>query len=294
VSCAPVRYTSPDEDSARWAAYTFRDGDVVVSTRSKSGTTWVQMICLLLVHGAPLPAPLPDLSPWLDHDIEPVVDVVARLDAQAHRRVVKTHTPLDGVPLDPRATYVVVARHPLDMAVSLWHQGNNIDRARVAELTGKPRPSGPPPARPPLREWLMAWVERETTPQEAMDSLPGVVHHVTDAWRRRADGNVLLVHYADLLADLDGEMRRIAAALGETAERDDWADLVEAATFSSMRANAATITPNRLGVLKDGAAFFRRGTSGNGREVLTAAELARYERRVAQIAPPDVLAWLHR
>ena len=44
---APLhRYTSPEQDSARWWDFTFRPGDIVISTRSKYGTTWVQMICL--------------------------------------------------------------------------------------------------------------------------------------------------------------------------------------------------------------------------------------------------------
>ena len=72
--------------------------------------------------------------------------VFARLAAQPHRRFIKTHTPLDGVPLDPRAHYVVVARHPLDMAVSLYHQSANLDRARIAELTGQPDPGRATPA----------------------------------------------------------------------------------------------------------------------------------------------------
>lgn len=292
---APVRYRSSDEDSARWDAFALRPGDIVISTRSKSGTTWMQMICALLVLGTPdLPAPLPSLSPWVDHLVEPVEDVVRRLDAQRHRRFVKTHTPLDGVPLDPRATYVVVARHPLDMAVSLYHQGANIDRARLRELTGVPGPAGPPPPRPDLHAWLRAWTERETTPAEAMDSLVGVLHHVTAAWSRRDAGNVVLVHYADLLADLPGEMLRLADLLGITVPEDRWDDLVEAATFASMRDRADQITPNTLGVLKDNAAFFREGRSGTGREVLSAEEMSRYEARVATLAPRDVVAWLHR
>ncbi len=292
---APVRYHSSDEDSARWDAFAFRPGDIVISTRSKSGTTWMQMICALLVLGSPdLPAPLPTLSPWVDHLIEPVEDVVRRLEAQQHRRFVKTHTPLDGVPLDPRATYVVVARHPLDMAVSLYHQGDNIDRARLRALTGAPAPAGPQPPRPDLHTWLRAWTERETTPAEAMDSLVGVLHHVTDAWARRDAGNVVLVHYADLLADLPGEMLRLADLLGITVPEGRWDDLVEAATFTAMRGRSDEITPNTLGVLKDNAAFFREGRSGAGREVLTAEEMARYEARVAALAPRDVVAWLHR
>src|SRR4029453_12930442 len=97
------RYTSEDEDSAHWDGFPFRDGDIVISTRSKSGTTWMQLICALLVfQTADLPAPLPTLSPWLDWLIVPHDEVIARLEGQEHRRLVKTHTPLDGIPLDPR------------------------------------------------------------------------------------------------------------------------------------------------------------------------------------------------
>ena len=290
-----VRYVSADEDSGRWEAFRFRAGDVVVSTRSKSGTTWMQMICLLLVHGSPeLPAPLPELSPWVDFAVEPVEAVVARLEAQETRRVVKTHTPLDGVPLDPRATYVVVARHPLDMAVSLYHQGDNIDRERLRELTGAPAPTTPRPPRLPLDEWLPAWVESTADPREQMDSLPGVAHHLSDAWARRADPHVVLVHYDDLQADLEGEMRRLAATLALDVRREQWPALVDAATFTRMRERADTLTPNTLGVLKDNKAFFRNGRSGAGREVLDDEQLARYEERAAELMPPDLLAWLHR
>jgi hypothetical protein len=41
------------------------------------------------------------------------------------RQLLKEGTRLDGIPLNPRATYIVVARQSLDMAVSLYHQGSN-------------------------------------------------------------------------------------------------------------------------------------------------------------------------
>jgi hypothetical protein len=295
VSSPPVRYVSADEDSARWEHFAFRPGDIVISTRSKSGTTWMQMICALLVFGSPdLPAPLPELSPWLDHQIRPAADVVRRLEAQEHRRFVKTHTPLDGIPLDPRATYVVVGRHPLDMAVSLYHQSDNIDRERVAELTGRPlRARG---ERPSLHDWLVAWTEAETTPAEQMDSLVGVLHHATDAWARSdaAEADVVLVHYADLLADLEGEMRRIATRLRVDVPEAAWPALVEAASFDSMGSRSDELVPNAAGVLKDPAKFFRSGRSGAGSAALSADELARYHARVAGLARAEVVAWLHR
>ena len=302
MTAAPVRYRSEEEDSGRWDGFPFRDGDIVISTRSKSGTTWLQMICALLVFQQPgLPAPLGELSPWLDWCTRPVEDVVAGLEAQRHRRFVKTHTPLDGVPLDPRATYLVAARDPRDMYVSLYHQGANIDRAAVRRLLGRPEPdpaevaAGPP--RPGLRESLLAWIERDTSPQEEMDSVRGVLWHVTDAWQRQHDPavRVVLVHYADLSGDLEGQMRRLAQVLGIDVPEPRWPVLVEAAGFPAMRARADQLAPGGPGsVLKDNRAFFRSGRSGAWRSLLTADEVRHYEQRVGSLAPAEVIRWLHR
>lgn len=290
----PVRYQSPDEDSDRWTGFPFRDGDIVISTRSKSGTTWVQMICgLLIFQTTKLPAPLGVLSPWLDFLVTPKDEVHGQLAAQDHRRFIKTHTPLDGVPIDDRVTYIVVARHPLDMAISLYHQGDNIDRERMRALTGQPVSGSPSTPRLPLRDWLLKWIRADHDPREAMDSLPGVMWHLSDAWKRRTEPNVLLLHYAELSADLDGQMREIADRLGIAVPADRWPELVQAATFKSMRERSSELIPG-AGVLKDPAAFFHRGSSGAAREVLSKREIAEYEDRAAALAPSDLTTWLHR
>jgi len=282
----PRRYVSDEEDSGRWLRFPFRDGDIVVSTRSKSGTTWMQQICLLLVHREPrLPAALGELSPWVDWLTIPEDELFARLERQPGRRVVKTHTPLDGVVIDRRATYVVVVRDPLDMAVSLYHQGDNLDRERIAELTG--RPATAPGERPALAEWLRRWTLREADPMVSMDSLQGVVHHVADAAARRDDRQVLVVRYEDLVADLDGRMRWLAERLGIAVGPGRWPSLVEAAGFASMRADAAARTPDQRGVLKDPAAFFRRGRPGAGRETLAPPDVTAYEHRVRDLVAAE-------
>lgn len=289
----PVRYRSDDDDSARWLGFPFRQGDIVISTRSKCGTTWVQMICALLVfQTADLPAPLSELSPWLDWLVAPRDEVYGRLSAQEHRRFVKTHTPLDGIVLDPRATYIVVARHPLDMAVSLYHQGDNLDRERIRQLTGSTSPVVPS-THPALREWLLAWIDWEGNPQDQLDSLPGVMWHLGDAWTRRGEPNIVLVHYDDLCADLEGEMRRLAGRLGIDVAEARWPELFDAAGFEQMRARADRLAPDAAGVLKDRARFFRRGSSGAGRELLSSDEVAHYQARTKHMAPPDLLSWLH-
>ena len=117
--------------------------------------------------------------------------------------------------------------------------------------------------------------------------------HLAGAWTLRTEPNVVLVHYDDLRADLGGEMRRLADRLGIAVPEEIWPDLVEAASFENMRAGSVGMaTP--VGVLKDPAAFFRRGTSGAGAEVLDEAELRRYYERTRAMGPEDLLTWLHR
>lgn len=92
------RYRSGLTDSTRWTGFPSRPGDIVISSPARCGTTWLQMICALLIfQDEALPAPLTVLSPWLDMSLRPLDDVREQLAAQRHRRFIKTHTPLRGL-----------------------------------------------------------------------------------------------------------------------------------------------------------------------------------------------------
>jgi aryl sulfotransferase len=295
VAQVPVRYWSVEQDSARWSAFAHRPGDIVISTRSKHGTTWMQMICALLIfQSAELPAPLADLSPWPDWLALPLDELLRQLRGQRHRRFLKTHTPLDGLPLDRRVRYIVVARHPLDAAVSMYHQAENLNRRPLRQLISDSQPAGRARQRPPLRDWLLAWIDGQADPRQQPDSLPGVLHHLTDAWRRRGPDPVRLVHYNDLCTDLAGQMHALAAWLDLDVGEPVWPALVAAAEFSSMRARADQLVPARGSILNDNTMFFRRGRPGAAAELLGEAELRRYQTRVERHAPPDLVRWLHK
>src|ERR1700743_3563031 len=104
---APIHYQSPDEDSGRWFGFRFRPGDIVISTRRKTGTTWMQMICALLIFQAPeLPDSLWHLSPWLDNVAIPLGFQYGQLGEQQHQRLTKTHTPLEQLPLHTADTHI--------------------------------------------------------------------------------------------------------------------------------------------------------------------------------------------
>ena len=94
------RYTGNRTDSARWSKFVLRPGDVIVSTPPKCGTTWMMAVIAMLLHGrTELPEPLGKLSPWLDYSPIPLDDVLKAYGSQKGRRLIKTHTPLDGLPL---------------------------------------------------------------------------------------------------------------------------------------------------------------------------------------------------
>ena len=100
--------------------------------------------------------PLDLISPWLDMLTRERDDVVADLDAQTHRRFIKTHTPFDGLPYDDRVTYIGVGRDPRDVALSWDNHMANMDfeamfGARDAAVglddLAELFPDGPPGAR---------------------------------------------------------------------------------------------------------------------------------------------------
>ena len=113
-------YRDGQTDGTRWEKFRHRPGDVVIATPAKCGTTWMQaIIASVLWPDGSLPDPILVVSPWVDGRIEPVAPVLERLERQEHRRFMKTHTPADGVPWWPTASYVIVLRDGRDAFMSL-------------------------------------------------------------------------------------------------------------------------------------------------------------------------------
>ena len=79
--------------------------------------------------------------------------------------------------------------------------------------------------------------------RERSSSLRETLHHLQTFWDRRADDNIVLLHYADLKTDLEGQMRELAARLHIDVPEDKWPVLVEAAQFASMKAKAESLAP---------------------------------------------------
>ena len=278
---APERtYDGPETDSRRWSAFVPRDGDIVVCTPSKSGTTWVQAILALLISGDPgVDAEPAAKAPWIDMRHEPLEALIARLEAQTQRRQVKSHTPLDGIPCWPTLRYVTVYRHPIDVHFSFRKHEANMKDSPFAELF----PEDPSES---FRHFLKHQVTDAT-------GLTEIVGHFRATCAREPRANLLRLHYADMQRDLPGAVAKIAAHVGISHPPELMARLVAAAEFSNMKANAARFAPLAgQDFWRNDAAFFDSATSNKWEGVLTAEDLAAYETTIAAMLKPAARRWL--
>lgn len=288
-------------DSRRWDGYRPRTGDIIVATYPKCGTTWMQQIVSLLIFQSAEPRDIGETSPWIDRRVAPPVEaLLAALDAQTHRRFLKSHLPFDGIPIIDAVRYIHVARDGRDACLSYHNQVTRfrpevraeLDRIGMADETlRRPYPQIPERAADFFRMWLNEGVggARDGTPVLSYFDLERTY------WAGRRRPNVLMVHYRDLKADLTGEMRRVAGFLGIEINEAVFPELVKAATFEEMRRAGHQLMPRVLKTFEGGVErFFYKGENDRWRGVLSEDDLALYERKLSASLSPACAAWLTR
>lgn len=246
MSDLPVRehvYQNHHLDSTRWNWFTQRDDDIIIATSYKAGTTLLQtVVANLLFPDDDMPAPASELSPWLDFRMFPLELVLGQLDAQEHRRFIKTHTPLDGLPYFPQAKYVCVSRDPRDVFMSLLnHWGSHTDAFYMGinstpGRVGDEFPHFNPDIKATWRDWITrSWFEWE------IGGYPYWSHmsYALTFWKYRHLDNILMVHFNDLRADLGSEMRRIANFLEIDVPAEKWDAVVRRCTFEEVKRTPA-------------------------------------------------------
>jgi aryl sulfotransferase len=255
------------------------------------------IVCQLIFQDQPVPAPS-EISPWIDHRLTPIDEIFTKLEAQRHRRFIKTHLPLDGLPFYPQVRYIVVGRDPRDVFMSLWNHYSNYADGFYARVNAGPRRVGPTLPRCPrdIHELWSQWITQGWFEWES-EGYPfwGNMHHTQTWWRFRRLENILFVHFNDLLADLEGEIRRIARFLGIGVSEVAVSTIAHATSFSTVKQNVDRANPSAHEIWEGGAAtFFFKGTNGRWRDVLSAEELVLYEIAVTRVLTPDCARWLEQ
>ena len=136
-------------DSTIWNDFRFRDDDIIIATYAKSGTTWMQQIIAQMLFGPDPNLEVAEMSPWLDLRVPPKEVKLPMVEAQTHRRFLKTHLPVDALVFSQQAKYLYIGRDGRDVVWSmynhhanangLWYEALNdtADRSHHAEGDGR-------------------------------------------------------------------------------------------------------------------------------------------------------------
>ncbi len=271
-------------DSTVWNDLQFRDDDIVIATYAKSGTTWMQQIIAQLLFGGDPDLAVAEMSPWVDLRVPPKEVKLPEIEAQTHRRFLKTHLPVDALVFSPRAKYLYIGRDARDVVWSMYNHHVNANQSWYDALNETPGRVGPPIEPPPadIRQYWRDWMDRDGHPFWPFWD------NVRSWWAVRDLPNVMFVHFADLKRDMPGTMRSIADFLEIPIDEDRWETILEYCSFDWMKENATKSVPLGGAFWDAGAqVFINKGVNGRWRDALTAEDIAEYEARcIAELGEP--------
>ena len=276
-------------DSTIWDDVAFRDDDIIIATYAKSGTTWVQQIVSQLLFNGAEDLEVAAMSPWLDLRVPPKEVKLPEIEAQTHRRFMKTHLPVDALVFSPMAKYIFIARDGRDVAWSLHNHQYNANDMWYDALNNTPGRVGPPIERPPedIVQYYHEWIDGDGFP------FWSYWDNIRTWWEIRDLPNVLFLHYNNLKEDMPGYIRRIADFIDVEIDEETWPKILEHCSFDYMKTNATKSTPLG-GLFWDGGAkvFIHKGKNGRWRDLLTDEDNASYEKLAVEKLGQDCAHWL--
>ncbi len=276
-------------DSTIWNDFEFRDDDIIIGTYAKSGTTWMKQIVSQLIFNGEEGLPVAEMSPWLDLRVPPREIKMPAVEAQTHRRFVKTHLPVDALVFSPKAKYIYIGRDGRDVVWSFYHHHLNGNEAFYDALNNTPGLVGPPlePPGDSVHEYYREWFAKDGFP------IWPFWENIRTWWEVRNLPNVMLVHFSDLKRDMPGEIRKIAEFLDVPIDESKWKDILEHCSFDYMKRNATASVPLGGAFWEGGAqTFINKGVNGRWTETLTDEDNQAYEERAAEELGPDCATWL--
>jgi aryl sulfotransferase len=276
-------------DSTIWNDLAFRDDDIITATYAKAGTTWMQQILAQLLFDGDPDLQVANMSPWLDLRVPPKEVKLPVLEAQVHRRFMKTHLPVDALQFSAKAKYIYIGRDGRDVVWSMYNHHANANQMWYEALNDTPGRVGPPigPAPDDVREYWDDWMKRDGHPFWPF------WENVRSWWQIRNLPNVKHVHFTNLKRDMPGEIRRIAAFLDIPINESRWDAILEHCSFQWMKKNATKCVVLGGAFWDAGAeVFINKGVNGRWSDTLTLAESAEYEKRAEAELGAVCARWL--
>lgn len=235
------------------------DSDILVSTYSKSGTTWMQMILYQLMTAGDMDFDhLFDISPWVYYsalrEIPPV--------PTPHPRILKSHDPVARFARGRRGRFIFVVRDGRDVCLSLFHHRRDFKRYDGS------------------------------FEQHFDEFLHGTEYNWFDhvrGWLENAPGlSITHVRYEDLKHDFAAAVRRVATECTIDVTDAIMARVLERCSFEYMKRHELRFAPrnehfagktNAPYFVRNPGRFIRHGKVGEGVAALTEPQLAAYRER---------------
>ena len=230
-----------------------------------------------------------EVSPWIDCRFPSQNDRLKIVEAQTHRRFIKSHLPVDTLVFSPKARYIYIGRDGRDVLWSLYNHHRNFKMEVIRDIDSVPERVGPRLGEAPssVLEYFRDWL--------AKDGFPWWPYwpHILSWWEIKDLSNVMLLHFSNLKSDMPGEIRRIAAFLNITIDETKWDAILEHCSFDYMKAHAAQSVPFGGSLFEGGAeTFMHKGVNGRWRDVLTSQDIERYDQTATEKLGADCAYWL--
>lgn len=135
-----------------------------------------------------------EMSPWMDLRVPPREVKLPFVEAQTHRRFVKTHLPVDALVFSEKARYIYIGRDGRDVLWSLYNHHITANEAWYEALNNAPGRVGPAIEKPPssIIQYYHEWLDGNGYPWWPFWD------NIRSWWAIRNLPNVYFVHYANL------------------------------------------------------------------------------------------------
>ncbi|MCE7989317.1 MAG: sulfotransferase domain-containing protein [Caldilinea sp. CFX5] len=268
----PTLSYAPEDVMRRYrhlrTVYGERDSDIYISTYTRSGTTWMQLILYqLTTDGNMAFKQLFDVSPWLFYNALRGTEPVQRPEP----RILKTHDDYDFYPANTKGRFIYVIRDGRDVLVSFYHH-----RVNAKGFTGTFADH--------FHEFIYGmkyngldynWFEHVKAWVENKNKLP-----------------VMYVQYESLQKDFDNTIKRIArlcdipiteAILTRTRDRTSFAFMKAYELKLGPTSGMFKATEDAPYKVKNETQFIRQGKIGEGQLVLTPEQKEIYRQKFHEV-----------